>query len=78
MACVCLVNTSEDYGINMERQIPALFRPKVRDAEITITNSKTKHAYIALVEWEQIGNREITLRPNGVLRDSIKVKVSKA
>lgn len=78
MVCVCLENTLGDCGINMERQIPALFRPKVRDAEITITNTKTKHAYIALIDWEQIGSKEITLRPNGVLRDSIKVKVSKA
>ncbi len=73
------VNTTEDYGTNMnDRQIPALFRPKVRDSEITITNTKTKHAYIALADFEQIGTREVTLRTNGILRDSIKVKVSKA
>jgi hypothetical protein len=62
----------------MERQIPALFRPKVREAEITITNTKTKYAYVAIVDFNKIGLENVNLRPNGVLRDSIKVKVSKA
>jgi hypothetical protein len=61
----------------MERQIPALLKPKVREAELTITNSKTKHAYIALVDWERIGIKDITLRCSGVTRDTIKVKVSR-
>lgn len=62
----------------MERQIPALFRPKVRDAEITITNTKTRYAYVAIVDFEKIGSENVNLRPSGILRDSIKVKVSKA
>jgi len=78
MGFVCLVNTIEGFGINMERQIPALFRPKVREAEITITNTKTKYAYVAIVDFNKIGLENVNLRPNGVLRDSIKVKVSKA
>lgn len=79
MVFVCLVNTIKDYGTKMsERQIPALFRPRVRDSEITITNPKTRYAYIAIVDWDKIGLENVNLRPNGVLRDSIKVKVSKA
>ncbi len=78
MGFAFLENTIRDYGINMERQIPALFRPRVRDSEITITNPKTRYAYVALVDWDKIGLENVNLRPSGVLRDSIKVKVSKA
>jgi hypothetical protein len=62
-----------------DRQIPALFRPRaIRDSEITITNTKTKYAYLALVDFDRIGVQDVNLRSNGSLRDCIKVKVSKA
>jgi len=74
-----LANTIKDYGTKMnDRKIPALFKPKVRDSEITITNQKTKYAYTTLVDFDKIGLDDVTLRPNGIFINSIKVKVSKA
>lgn len=72
----CLVNTIKDCGTNMTQQIAALLRPKPRDSEITTTSNKTKIGYIRLVDFQNIGKVDVVVRPNGITRDSVKVKVS--
>jgi hypothetical protein len=62
----------------MSQQIAALLKPRPREAEVTTTSTKTKFGFMQLVDFQQIGIREVTVRPNGITRDVIKVKVSLA
>lgn len=63
----------------MSQQIAALLKPRPREAEVTTTTStKTKFGFVQVVDFQNIGVKDVTLRANGITRDVIKVKVSLA
>jgi hypothetical protein len=62
----------------MEKQIPALFKPRAREAEVTITTRGHKLAFVRLVDFDKIGVQEVKLLNSGVTRDTVRVKVSMA
>jgi hypothetical protein len=62
----------------MSQQIAALLKPKPRDSEITTTSAKTKFGFVQVVDFQNIGVKDVTLRANGITRDVLKVKVSLA
>jgi len=62
----------------MSQQIAALLKPKPRESEITTSNPKTKFGFVQVVDFQNIGVKDITLRANGITRDVLKVKVSLA
>jgi len=62
----------------MSQQIAALLRPKPRESEITTTSTKTKFGFVQVVDFQNIGVKDVTLRAQGITRDVLKVKVSLA
>ena len=62
----------------MSQQIAALLKPKPRDSEITTTSTKTKFGFVQVVDFQNIGLKDVTIRANGITRDVLKVKVSLA
>ena len=62
----------------MSQQIAALLKPRPREAEVTTTSTKTKFGFVQVVDFQNIGVKDVTLRANGITRDVIKVKVSLA
>lgn len=63
----------------MEKQIAALFKPRARDSEITITTKGNRFAYVKLSEYDIIGTCDVNLlRNNTKTKDPVvRVKVSR-
>jgi|LauGreDrversion2_3_1035106.scaffolds.fasta_scaffold191009_2 hypothetical protein len=63
----------------MSQQIAALLKPRPREAEITTTSTKSKFGFVQATDFQHIGIKEVTLRPNVcIAKNLIKVKVSLA
>ena len=78
MVWCCSVNIIEGCGTDMEKQIPALFKPRARASEITITTRGTKFAFVKLSEYDLIGVCDVNFLPtNTKTKDTIRVKVSR-